>query len=529
MTRLADVVGVASVTPSLKADTVNREGYAAFTKELEESYLQTLMTNTFGKTFYATSRDMIKESLVLHTKMVNKDPVFMAKAIVYARNKGYMRSQPIYGLAVLAKKSVVDAKEGVKESAARDSFKKIFSQVILTPKDMLDFVVAMKSMRGWGNAVRKTVRTWLTTKMSTYWAVKYGSLKVGTYSLRDVYRLAHPPVLEGPKKAVVNYIVRGELGMEHPDLVQIDCFEKLKTATDADQKVELIRRGRLPHEVATTFAGKDKKVWEAIVPQMPIFALLRNLATIERNEVVKEAKTKIESTFSNETQVRKSKILPFQFLSAMEKVTTPYIKDALRDGLEYSFHNLPEIKGKTVVFLDISGSMQSGSHIGTASVFAVALMKKIEEGKLYLFDTEIEEKHISKRDSLLTQAQTIKARGGTNTSITISKIMQNKEKYDNIIMLTDEQQNSGEPFCDRLAFYQKNFNPDVKTFIIDVSPNTGSRGLPLDMKNVWYIFGWSPTVLDFISMTSQGWSSVTEMIDRSNFESEIPVKEVEED
>jgi 60 kDa SS-A/Ro ribonucleoprotein len=504
----------------MKADTVNKEGYAAFKKQFEEQYIQTLLTNTFGKAFYATSNELIKESINLHNEMVEKDPAFMANALVYARNKGYMRSQPIYGLATLARKSVTDAKAGLKDSAARDNFKRVFSLVVLTPKDLLDFVTVTRSMRGWGSLVRKQVQKWLSDKMNTYWAIKYGSMKSGTYSLRDVYRISHPKVLEGARKGIVNYIVRGELGMEHPDLEQINCFEQLKTATDADSKVELIRRGRLPHEVATTFAGKDKKVWESIVPQMPIFALLRNLATIERNDVVKESKNKIESTFSNEQQVRKSKILPFQFLSAMDKVTTPFIKDALRDGLELSFSNLPEITGNTVVFLDISGSMDeldtsgsmtNGSKIKTASIFAVALMKKIEEGKLYLFDTAIEERVISKRDSLMTQAERIKTRGGTETSITIDTILRKKEKYDNIIMLTDEQQNSGRPFCDRLAAYQRVY-PDVKTFIIDISPYTQSRSLPIDMKNVYYIFGWSPKVLEFISMTTKGWSTMTEMI-----------------
>jgi 60 kDa SS-A/Ro ribonucleoprotein len=509
MTRLADVVSTVSSTPSLKATTVNKEGFVAFEKDLEEKYLQTLLTNTFGKTFYTTEREVVSESIKLHNDMVNKDPAFMANALVYARNEGYMRSQPIYGLAVLARKGATDAKAGLAESAARDHFKRIFNHVIKTPKDLLDFVTVVDTMRGWGNSIRKQVRQWLSDKMSVYWAIKYGSLKSGTFTLRDVYRICHPKAMTGSKFGIVNYLVRGETKIEHPDLDPILCFEKLKTATDAETKVQLITQGRLPHEVATTFAGKDRKVWEAIVPQMPIFALLKNLATIERNEVVKESKMKIESTFSNEHQIRKSKILPFRFLSAMEKVSTPFIKDSLRDGLELSFHNLPEIVGSSVVFLDISGSMKN--LIKTASVFAVALMKKIEEGKLYLFNTSIQEYQISKRDSLLTQAERIKVSGGTETSVTINALLRNNEKYDNIIMFTDEQQNSGNPFCDRLAAYQKR-HPNTKTFIIDVSSETESRSLPVDMKNVWYIFGWSPSVLNFISMTSKGWSSMVDLI-----------------
>src|SRR5687767_10490393 len=93
----------AKKNPYVHADSRNPEGFPSFTRSLEEGYLQVLLTNTLGGTYYATEEKLLDESLKLHAEMALSDPAFMARAIVYARNEGLMRMQPIVGLAYLAK------------------------------------------------------------------------------------------------------------------------------------------------------------------------------------------------------------------------------------------------------------------------------------------------------------------------------------------------------------------------------------------------------------------------------------------
>lgn len=82
--------------------TVNREGYPAYERPLEEQYLQVLLCNTLGNTFYASGEQLMHEAEQVHDTMLAADAEFAAKALVFARNEGFMRLQPTWGLTKLA-------------------------------------------------------------------------------------------------------------------------------------------------------------------------------------------------------------------------------------------------------------------------------------------------------------------------------------------------------------------------------------------------------------------------------------------
>lgn len=508
MSRATKVYGGTKVISKRVPDSINREGYPAFTMDEKERFVQTLLTNIMGHTFYVKSNDLIKESEDIHTAALNSDPEFVAKALVYARNEGYMRLQPTYGLAQLSKVS-------------SELFKNIFEQIILTPNDLIDFYAIRGSG---GRAVKTAVSHWLVNKMSPYWAIKYGSESKECYTLRDILRVSHPKsILKGGiddwTDNLFNYLCGGDADIT--ELNQIQAFENLKAAKTDEDKVIAIIEGRLPHEVATSFAGDSNVVWNAIAPQMPIFALLKNLATLERHGVLDSNKKMIQEKFSNAELISKSKILPYRFLEAEKHVNASWVKDSLRDALELSFSNIPNIEGKTAVFLDNSGSM-SADYIKAgqpfmviASIYAISLMKKIEDGILLTFNTSLKEVPVSKRDSVLTQANRITANGGTQTSLPFSKILYDKEKFDNIVLITDGQENHGQSVYQVLADYQKRVNDKVKLFVIDVSPY-GNKSFDSIAKNIYCIHGWSDKMLNFISLASKGFDSVVNMIEKTS-------------
>jgi 60 kDa SS-A/Ro ribonucleoprotein len=397
-----------------------------------------------------------------------------------------MRTQPVFGLAKLAGKSP-------------SLFAKVFDKVVLTPKDLSDFTTILSSQRKGqgGRAVKRVVGKWLVNNLNDYWIVKYGAEKGdGGYSLKDMIRVFHP---KGLNAAYAKYIL-GKEDAELPETSQIAFFEKLKKASSVTEKVDLIKKGKLPHEVASTFAGKDAKVWGAI--NFPMFALLRNLATLERNGAIDEFKTQIQRDFKNPDYVKKSKILPFRFLKAFEMVKNEWVKDAMRDAIESSVDNIPDFTGNFTVLLDISGSMSS--FLSQAAIFAVAAAKKAKEDKIYLFDTRVDPFSVSMRDSILTQSSKIHTRGGTDIGEAVAYLTRNKVKKDNIVLITDEQQNAGSPAFKQIAEYRKNINKNAKFFIIDVSPYRSAMTPPEMDKNTFYIYGWSDQVLSFISSMSKG-------------------------
>ncbi len=497
--------------PSASAPAVNREQYPAWQRNVQEDLLQTLLTNTLGQTFYVDKHDMIAESEAVHMAALDANPAFYAKALAYARNQGFMRLQPIYGLARLACKNTA-------------LFKSVFNQVILIPDDLADFTAILSSLRNGGQggrAVKTMGAGWLASRMTPYWAIKYGSgqAEQGKYRLQDLYKVYHPKG-ENP---LVAWLLGKDVREGLPDAVV--AYEGLKCANNDADRALAIRQGKLPHEIATPFAGDSKVVWTAIAENMPTFALLRNLATLERHGVADAMRDMIEQRFKSPDAVKKAKILPFRFLDAIEKVQAGWLKDAVRDGADAAIANIPVIPGKTVVLLDTSGSMQSSQFCNTAKIFALAIATT-SQTTLYAFDCHVWEIAYSRRDSILTQAQSIVIAGstltanqglkrlvqawtaqpsGTWTSGPIDIMLARGEKADNLVVITDGQQNQGRPFADALAEYRQRINGNVKVFTIDISPYRNALTAPAN-KNEWAIYGWSDTVLKFIPMAAQGWS-----------------------
>lgn len=477
----------------------NKDHYPAFTRSTEEQYLQTLLTNTLGSTFYADQSELLEDAHQLHHEMAQTNPQFMAKAIVFARNEGFMRLQPLFGLAILS-------------SYRSDLFARIFMQVVRIPSDLSDFLTILEGLgRGQGGrAVKRQVNRFLAG-VSEYWALKYNGRGRG-YSLGDAIATAHPRPADLKQQALFRYMRGQEANMSL--IPQIEALEKLKCAASEADQLHWIEAGRLPYETVTGAIKPTKDVWAALLHQMPTFALLRHLNALTRAGVFEKEEhlAYAVSRLTDREALRKSKILPFRFAKAFHQVEQPELRDALREAVELTFDNLPELGDKTAIFLDISGSM-NGEYLQIGSVFALALYKKTKGNSLFwLFDTEVVDAKPSRHDSILSQAERIHTRGGTDTGAPVRKLLAERKFVDQIIIITDEQQNSGSPFYEALLRYRSKVNPKVKAFIVDIAPYRYAMVPPQD-ENTFYIYGWSDTVLTYIAQTLQGYSSMTQQVE----------------
>lgn len=181
--------------PTIPAPTkVNRDNFPAYERPLEERYLQTLLTNTIGNIFYAKQEDLLQEARAIHDAMLAKDPNYAVQALAFARREGFMRLQPILGLAKLSKKEPI-------------LFGRAFSQVVQIPSDLADFLMILKSLgRGeGGRAVKKQVTRFLNG-ISEYWAIKYNGRGRG-YNLADAISTAHPKTKDVKQEALFRYLL----------------------------------------------------------------------------------------------------------------------------------------------------------------------------------------------------------------------------------------------------------------------------------------------------------------------------------
>lgn len=181
-------------------------------------------------------------------------------------------------------------------------------------------------------------------------------------TLGDVVRVADRGLV---KQAKLLYFVNPEKWAERrAETPVLDARDQLfkRTEFDAESR-RLASVARLTWENLLTHFGKSKAVWEFALESMGYMALLRNLRNLEE---VKVDLAPIAKRIADEEEVAKARQLPFRYLSALEHVTSPVLQKALNKAMDLSLKNLPALKGKTAVLVDVSGSM-SASLSGQSS------------------------------------------------------------------------------------------------------------------------------------------------------------------
>ncbi len=508
--------------------------YPQFTRDLKDRYLQMLMTNAVGNTYIVTQDESGDTVMDIHRAMLAEDPVYMAQAAIFARENGYTRLQPIISLAFL--------------STAEDKgpFQAAFKRVILTPNNLFDFVKIVSGIRqgkGFGRTIKRAIGKWYNS-LSEYHVMKYGAdtktnaTGVKEFDLKDILKLVRPIPATGKQKELFKYILDKE-DVEYTRLPQLLAYEHLKKETDMDRVRTLIADARIPHEVATGAVHQpDLATWTQIMKQMPIFALVRNLNTLQKHGVLNSVDNRahVIGILTNEQAVTRSKMLPYRFLTAYQQYAGHEdIRQALRIAIDLSFVNVPDILGRTHVSIDKSGSM-AGDRITQACIFGVASYLKAPDSELTLFDTDLYHPNVSRHLGLMDNIQKVPhASGGTAVGLPLQHLLGtvgkggnainsfmrittgyngsfplNKRNHkpvyvDNIVIITDEEQNTGTPLVTEFHKYRATVNPNAKLFIINVAGTT-HHAMPQNDEGVFYVFGWSDQVLQYVSYITHGFA-----------------------
>ncbi len=511
------------------ANGLNHEGFPTYQRSLAERYVQMLLTNTLGSTFYASQGTNYALALELHQAMLAANPLFAAKALVYAREQGSMRLQPIIGLVAL---STVDLA----------LFRQIFKRIILTPGDLQDFVQIVRSRQirpGMGRAIKQTINAWLLN-LSEYHAIKYGGTNAGSRTLRDVLRLTRPQPVDDRTNALFSYLIDRERWRETwaeqaPTLLpQIAALEQLKRTTDPNEQRALVAAGRLPYEIVTGAIKPDRELWRVLMEQMPYFALLRHLVALQRAGVFHDSAMieYVVGRLRDLESLRRAKILPFRlhaawgaFLPMNEQ--EGLIRQTLAEMLEMAFENMPAIPGRVVIAPDISGSMRGTlnpkSHVryvDIAGIFAGSLYRSNPTAQLLPFDTKVVEIKLMQQPSLLhiTQQISVKIGGGTAVSAPISYLYARREVVDVVIALTDNEEwaqdsHGGKSFVSVWRKYLAEINPNAQAFLITIAPYPHAVAPP-DEPNVSFIFGWAEHVPAYIAQRLLGYADQLSAIEQ---------------
>lgn len=206
----------------------------------------------------------------------------------------------------------------------------------------------------------------------------------------------------------------------------------------------------------------DTAAWEAAIPSMGYMALLRNLRNFDQAGIGKAARREVEDRLTDPEQVAKSRQLPMRFLSAYRATrdsgTVTAWGPVIEEALNLSLANVPKLTGRTLVLVDVSGSMfysnlsdRSGLRfVDAAAVFGAAIARRCDRADLFTFDYSLRKFEFGPADSLLPLSDRLASSGGGGTA-TAQAIQASYGGHDRIVIVTDEQAASGvDPVLDRI-------------------------------------------------------------------------------
>lgn len=435
------------------------ENAPAVARDAKSELFLLAVTNMVGEnTFYESAgrRDERFEQLVRRVAVA--DPAWFRGFVSWLRNEANMRTA-----------SVVAAVEGAAAMRAIGGGRVLFEALSRAdePGEALAYWLAR-----YGRRIPKPVKRGIADAAvrlySEFNFLKWDSER-SDVRFADVIELTRPNPAGMSQNQLFRYILDARHGhnaiadgkVYHGHLPLITkqvawrgnaALPKLELGTLLDP--EILRGAGLTWEDVMSALG-DKvgkaKLWEALIPSMGYMALLRNLRNFDQAGVSDQVAQKVLAKLTDPDQVRRSRQFPLRFLSAYREAPSLRWGYGLETALDLSTGNLPVLPGRTLVLVDMSGSMDANlsarssvSRRDAAAVFAVALAKRNPAGTdLVQFGTRAERVVFSVGDSALKIASTkFRGMGGTHTRAAAQQFYAG---HDRVIILTDEQSHDGDP------------------------------------------------------------------------------------
>ncbi len=417
-----------------------------------------LILGSEGGSYYASERKLTKSNAEAVARCIAQDGLRTVRRIVEISDSGRApKNDPaLFALAMAS------AAEDVKtRTAALDAL----PEVARIGTHLLHFVDYATKLRGWGRAFKRAVAKWYTERPVD--AVAYQLAKYRQrdgWAQRDVMRLAHPKPKSPEQGTAFSFALDQATVAEplHERLVGFQAAQGAKTPRDT---ARLISQYRLTREMVKTEHLSSPEVWEALLEEMPLTAMIRNLGVMSKVGLLtplSQAEKLVRERLEDVDRLRKSRVHPIQVLSATvvygsgqgargKGAWTP--SQVILGGLEEAFHasfGMIQPTGKNFYLgLDVSGSMGMGEIAGVPGLtprVASAVMAMVTartEGSYVMraFADGMRDVRITAKDSLGTVVATTSHLpfGGTDCALPMLDAAQDKLPVDVFVIYTDSE------------------------------------------------------------------------------------------
>jgi 60 kDa SS-A/Ro ribonucleoprotein len=456
-------------------------------------------------TYYAGARKLTLDTVGAIDDCLREDFTRTVDVIVDVSSNG---RAPKNDPAIFALAYVAGHHKGT--PAATYALSKLNS-VCRTGTHLADFLNAVTQFRGWGDSLKNAVAGWYTDRAPYSLAkqvTKYASRN--GWSHRDILRKAHPAA-DGLTQEVLQYVTQFDKWVDTESVdYESDTNQYLMAANEAktaskSRVIRLIEDFRLEREHIPTELQRDPDIWTALLPNLGLNAILRNLGRLSNIGLLKplSATSKlITAKLTDVELIRAQRLHPVTSLvgakqyasgrGGLGKLTwnaVPQIVDALDETVHLGFDAVEPTGKNFFLGIDVSGSMSWAStsvNITCCEGAAVmALLAAKTEPNYYIrgFADGLRDLRITAKDTFQTACHKAQKNnfGGTDCSLPMLDAIDQKLDVDVFCVYTDSETYFGNihPF-QALEKYRQFIGHDAKLAVFSLEGNEFSIADPSD-------------------------------------------------
>ena len=354
---------------TLPQRTSTHEGGQAYLRDAESELFLLAATNMAGEdTFYERAGRRDDRFVRLVHEVTGRNPAFIAGADPAAGMVGL--AQYLRQTLLMRSAAVVMAAEYV--AAGGPNGRSVVARALQRPDEPAELLgywmaahgrrLPMAVKRGVADAVRR-----LYTERA---ALRYDGLS-RAIRMADVIELTHPAPGDERQSALFRWLLdrrHHDDAVADPASLPVLAAAETLDAVPAESRRALLRE-RGPAALAEAGfswerlsgwlpGGMDAEAWEAVIPQMGVMALVRNLRNFDAAGISEVASEAVIDKITDAGEVRRARLFPYQVWAAYAHAPSDTWKRALSTTLDHTVANIPALDG-TLVVIDTSGSMEA--------------------------------------------------------------------------------------------------------------------------------------------------------------------------
>lgn len=495
----------------------NSAGGFSFKVTLIDKLRRFLILGSEDGTYYIGERDLTKQNLDNLKYLTNTDPraVVDLAGEISEEGRSYRNDACIFALAYVMTNADPKSKEYARSKLGR---------VVRPATHLFQFELYLKALAtgsGLGTSRNRAIADWYgnqTPEQIAYQAVKYRQRQGWTH--RDSLRQSRPKFHTDLYNDVAKWILGKYEGNidQLPEVIQ--DFEEVQKATDVKQVLRILDKGTLPWEALPTNFHKSPEVWQKLFysGQLKGQALVRNITRLAKLNCFDDMVFAHDyaNALTDVEMIRRTRLHPLNFLNAFvvytqgqiqrdtQRVITygypgsrfknwnasAVIQDALDAGVKLSFRQLEPTGKRTLLAVDVSGSMSYSIGMGldltaaqVSGVMAATIAKTEPYYQIMGFAHEFRDLGITANMDLNAVMRRVQDNnfGGTDCALPMLWAQKNNVQVDTFVVITDNETWAGRahPYL-ALRDYRKKMGIDSRLVVVGVTATDLSIADPND-------------------------------------------------